>query len=277
MNNKKFKTNQLTIQKGLAALLLVLKQYLEKQIELERIVRVAVLLMKSGVDKNNSVFQEIAKRCLAEQKDDGGWIGVEDSIWSAAFLKDFEECSQAYNKGLDWLKNQALDTGGWGKTKRDIGRIPITGILLYLLPNLSNEDSLKWLESEWKREFGLNPKLTYKSAFGLMAFKKNDYQFIDSQLFNNTLDWLMSQQNQDYGWGYCKGQPVGSTPFCTGVAITGLLQYPDKINPDVIANGLKWIEKKQLPDGLWPDHYIEEGSAWAFYSLVEGYKYLTKC
>ncbi len=98
--------------------------------------------------------------------------------------------------------------------------------------------------------------------------------FLDSHLFNDTLDWLISQQNEDYGWGYCQRQPVGSTPFCTGVAITGLLQYPDKVAPEVIANGLKWIEENQLEEGLWPDHYIEEGSVWAFYALTEGYKFL---
>jgi len=273
-NNKVYQT---AIQKGLAALFLVLRQYLEKQIELERIVRVAVLLMRSGVNWNNSIFQKITKRCLDEQHDDGGWVGVEDSIWCVAFLKDFEEYSQAYKSGLNWLGGQRLKKGEWGKTKRDIGRIPITGILFYLLPELSNVDSLRWLESEWRREFGLNPKLTYKSAFTLMAVKRNNSQSIDSQLLNDTLDWLMSQQNEDCGWGYCQGQPVGSTPFCTGVAMMGLLQYPERIEPKVIANGLKWIEKKQLEDGLWPDHYIEEGSAWALYALVEGYKYLEKC
>lgn len=274
MSQNNNKIYQIAIQKGLTVLLLLLKEYLKKQIELERIVRVAVLLTRGGVNQNNAVFQEIAKRCLAEQKDDGGWIGVEDSIWCAAFLKNFEEYSQAYKSGLDWLEEQKLKNGGWGKTQRDIGRIPITGVLLYLFPELSNVDSLRWLESEWKKEFSLNPKLTYKSAFTLMAFKMNDCQFLDSHLFNDTLDWLISQQNEDYGWGYCQGHPVGSTPFSTGVALTGLLRYPDRIDPNVIANGLKWIEGNQLEEGLWPDHYIEEGSAWAIYALVEGYKFL---
>lgn len=265
---------QEAIQKGLAALFLVLRGYLGKKIELERIARVAVLLTKSGVNQNNSVFHQITERCVEEKKDDGGWIGVEDSIWCVAFLKGFEEYSQAYTSGSEWLKGQMLGEGSWGKTKRDIGRIPITGILLYLLPELSTTDSLKWLESEWKREYGLNPKLTYKSAFALVASKKNNYQFSDSRLFNGTLDWLISQQNEDYGWGYCQGHPVGSTSFCTGVAMTGLLQYPDRIDPNVITNGLKWIERNQLEEGLWPDHYIEEGSAWALYALVEGYKFL---
>ena len=265
---------QISIQKGLAALFLILKQYLDKQIELERIVRVAVLLKRSGVNQNNSIFQEIARHCLAEQKDDGGWIGVEDTVWCVAFLKDYEEYSWEYKRGLDWLKKQRLGTGGWGKTNRDIGRIPITGTLLYLLPELSNNKGLSWLECEWKREFGSDPNLTYKASFTLMAFKSCDRQFLDKQLFNDTADWLVHQQNDDFGWGPFRGQPVGSTPFNTGVAITGLLQYPEKIDLKVIADGIKWIEKNQLDEGLWPDHYIEEGSAWAFYALTEGYKFL---
>ena len=270
----KNRTYQKSIQKGLAAILLTLRQYLEKEIELERIIRVAVLLMKSGVNQNNSIFREIAKRCLAEQKEDDGWIGVEDSVWCVAFLKEFEEYSQEYKRGLDWLQKQKLENGGWGKTKRDIGRIPITGILLCLLPELSNKDSLTWLENEWKKEYSLNPKFTYKSAFTLMTLKSNDHQFIDSSLLKNTIDWLTSQQNEDYGWGPCKGQPIGSTPFCTGVAMIGLLQYPNNIDQNVISNGLNWIENNQLENGLWPDHYIEEGSIWSLYALTEGYKLL---
>ncbi len=262
------------IQKGLTALFLILKQYLDKRIELERIARVAVLLKRSGVNQNNSIFLEIAERCFAEQKDDGGWIGVEDTAWCTAFLKYFEEHTPEYKRGLDWLKIQKLENGGWGKTHRDIGRIPITGTLLYLLPELSDSNSISWLEREWEREFDINPRLTYKGAFTLMAFKSGDCQFSDTLLFNKTLDWLASQQNEDYGWGACRGHPVGSTPFSTGVAITGLLQYPENIDQNVIANGLKWIEKNQLEEGLWSDHYIEEGSAWTLYALTEGYKFL---
>ncbi len=274
MNKNNCKINEMPIQRGLTAILLTLKQYLEKEIELERIIRVAVLLMKIGVNQNNSIFQKIVKRCLAEQKNDGGWISVEDSIWCVTFLKEFEEYSKEYKRGLDWLKKQKLENGGWGKTKRDIGRIPITGILHYLLPELSNNNSLKWVENEWKKEFSYNPKLTYKSAFMLMILKSNNYQFEDSNLLINTLDWLQSQQNKDHGWGPYKGQPIGSTPFCTGVAMIGLLQYPDRINQNVISNGLNWIENNQLENGLWADHYIEEGSIWSLYALTEGYKFL---
>jgi len=139
--NRNTRIYQKTIQRGLAALFLVLKQYLEKKIELERIIRVAVLLNKSGVNQNNSIFQEIFRRCLAEQKDDGGWIGVEDTVWCVSFLKNFLDYSNQYKKGLEWLRMQKLDNGGWGRTNRDNGRIPITGTLLFLLPELSDVNS----------------------------------------------------------------------------------------------------------------------------------------
>lgn len=258
----------------MAALSSNVKQSLEKEIEAERIVRVAFLLIKSGAVKQGTVFQDVVEFCVSKQKADGGWIGVEDSVWSVAFLKEYKECSQEYANGLEWLKKQQLGSGGWGKTSRDLPRIPITGILLFLLPELSNIKSLGWLESEWRGDFASNPKLTYKGAFCLMALKSCNFRFIDVALFDNTLRWLMSQQNEDGGWGPWKGHPVGSTPFCTGVALTGLLQYPKKIDQKVIAIGLEWIEKHQLKNGLWPDHYIEEGSIWSLYALTEGYKFL---
>ena len=274
MENPDYEVSTKIIQNGFSALFLTILEYLKKEIELERIIKVAVLLIKSGTSKYNSVFQEITKRCLFQQKSDGGWIGIEDSGWSIAFLKEFEEYSQEYKRGLDWLKKRQLQSGGWGKTSRDIGRIPITGCLFFLLPELINKDGLCWIEKEWKKDFSLNPKLTYKGAFSLMALNSSTSQFIDNILFDKTLEWLVSQQNEDYGWGPCKDHSIGSTPFYTGVALTGLLQYTNRINYKVIVNGLKWLEKNQLENGLWPDHYIEEGSIWSFYALSEGNKFL---
>ena len=242
----------------------------------ERLARVGTLLLKSGVNKNNSIFPEIAKSCLREQRADGGWIGVEDSFWVVAFLREFDEYIHECNRGLSWIESQKLNSAEWGKTIRDTGRIPITGLLLYLLPQLSSTESCKWLEREWAKEFLLDPKLTYKGAFSIMGLKNKDYHFLDNNLSSTTINWLVSQQNDDYGWGPFKKHPVGSTPFCTGIALTGLLQYPEKVNRNVIANGLKWVEENQLENGLWADHYIEEGSAWCFYALTEGYRFLKR-
>jgi len=142
------------------------------------------------------------------------------------------------------------------------------------LLELSNPGNLKWLENEWKKEFNLDPKLTYKCAFTLMAFNKNKYQFDSGHLFSDSLDWLISQQNDDYGFGPWKRHSMGSDPWCTGISLIGLLQHPDKVPKQVIYNCLEWLKEKQLPNGLWSYHYIEEGSIWALYALTEGYRFL---
>ena len=261
-------------RKGVLALMRILPQYFSKQIDLERISRIALLLIKSGMNKNNKIFSEIVDNCSLTQKIDGGWVGVEDSVWSTALLKEYENYHQNYTHGLEWLKTQSLDHGEWGKSIRDLGRIPLTGLLLYLLPELASENCLNWLEEKWKKDFYLNPKLTYKAAFLLMSYRSTGFNSVDVPIFNLTVNWLKSQQNEDHGWGPWKGHPTGSSPFCTGMALTGLLQYPESVDRKVIVNGLGWIEKNQLEDGLWADHFIEEGSAWCFYALTEGYKFL---
>ena len=264
------------VNRSLGSLLVLLTDFVEKQMELERLLKVAFLLLRSGVRTDNSVFAEVAKRCLIEQKADGGFIDVEDSAWAVAFLKRYPELVDEYKHGLIWLRQRQLESGGWGKNERDTGRIPITGVLLYLLPELANIKSLRWIEKAWKEDYIQQPALTYKAAFSFMALKTTNSMFSDQTLFKDTEKWLESQQNDDLGWGPWRGHPVGSSPFCTGVALVGLLQYPNLVDKQVIVNGLEWIQKKQLPGGLWSDHYIEEGSAWCFYALTEGYRFLKR-
>ncbi len=262
-----------SIQRGLTGLCITLEDFFKREIELARIAKIVVILYKDGLNLNNVLIEKIEEQCLKTQKSDGGWISVEDSFWITAFLKTRNDLRE-YENGLKWLKSWQLTNGSWGKTNRDIGRIPTTGLLLYLLPELSNDKSFSWLEQEWHKDCAINPKLTYKGAFCLMALNSTNRQFTDKNLFENTLKWLASEQNDDFGWGPWRGHPVGSSPFCTGVALVGLLQFPDLVDRQVIVNGLEWIRKKQLPNGLWPDHYIEEGSAWCLYALTEGYRFL---
>ena len=276
-NQLTHKTNQVAIQKGLSALSLVLRQYLGKQIELGRIVRVAVLLMRSGVNQNNSIFQEIAKRCLVKQKDDGGWIGVEDSIWCIAFLKDFEEYSQVYINGLNWLGEQRLENGEWGNTKRDMGRIPITALVVHFHPEISSKKTISWLENEWNREKEKSPLLTYKGAFILLGLKASADITYTTPLIEEIYTFLANEQNDDGGFGPWKDHPIGSEPWSTGIVLLGLLSYPELLKKEVIEKAVDWLAENQLHNGLWPYHYIEEGSAWALYGLIESYKYLKKC
>jgi hypothetical protein len=267
------KENLVSIQKGLGALLHIIQEFLGKGIELERVCRVAVLLCQSGLNQNNSIFKLLAKRCASEQKSDGGWLGVVDTMWCASFLEVYGDYPESVKSALTWLTEQRHDDGIWGQTERDIGRITVTGQMLYFLPQLASKSSLKWLEKKWRQELEIDPGLTYKGAFTLMAFKRNNYQPTDSQLIFQTIQWLAAQQNNDFGWGPWKGHSAGSDPWCTGITMDGLLLYPNKVPQKVLGTGLEWLKEKQLPNGLWPYHYIEEGSSWALYALTRGYSF----
>ena len=260
-----------TIQRSVISLSQIVGDFLTKGIELTRICRIAVLLKESGVNPNTTLYHKLAEKCIDLQRDDGGWTDVEETIWCTSFLNLFEEFSGPVEKALEWLGSQRHNNGGWGKSIRDLARIPVTGLLLYLLPQLSSDEDLKWLESKWCEEQKCEPQLTYKAAFALMAFSQNDYHPQNQDLILKTVRWLSDQQNDDGGWGPWKGHPVGSDPWCAGIDLTGLLQYSDNGPQEVLYKALEWLQEKQLPNGLWPYHYIEEGSSWALYALVMGY------
>lgn len=263
-----------TIQRSVISLSQVAKEFLRKRIELTRICRVAVLLKKSGVNPNTILYHELAEKCIDLQRDDGGWTDVVETLWCTALLNSFDEFSDHVKSGLKWLRDQRHNDGGWGKSIRDPARIPVTGLLLYLLPQLSSDKDLKWLENKWYQEQEFEPCLTYKAAFTLMAFSQNNYHPENQDLISKTVCWLSSQQNDDGGWGPWRDHPVGSDPWCTGIDMVGLLQHPDEIPQKVSWKASKWLREKQLPNGLWPYHYIEEGSTWALYALVMGYSLL---
>jgi len=263
-----------TTHRSVVSLCQILRNFLLKDIELTRSGRVAVLLRESGVNPDVLLYRRLARKCISLERGDGGWTDVVETMWCTAFLNTFDEFSDRVKSGLKWLRNQRHKDGGWGKSIRDPARIPVTGLLLYLLPQLSSNEDLKWLENRWCQEWKVEPTLTYKAALTLMAFQRNNYHPENEELIVNTVHWLSDQQNDDGGWGPWKEHPVGSDPWCTGIAMIGLLRYPDKVPKDLLLKGLNWLKEKQLPNGLWPYHYIEEGSSWALYALVMGYSLL---
>lgn len=265
-----------TIQRSVISLSQIVREFLRKWIELTRICRVAVLLKESGVNPKAILYHKLAEKCVDMQRDDGGWTDVIETMWCSSLLSSSGEFSGSVEKALEWLGRQRHNDGGWGKCIRDPARIPVTGLLLYLLPQLSSDQDLRWLENKWYQEQVFEPRLTYKAAFTLMAFNQNNYHPENQDLISKAVHWLSDQQNEDGGWGPWKGHPVGSDPWCTGIDMVGLLQYPDRIPQKVLCKALKWLQKKQLANGLWSYHYIEEGSSWALYALVMGCSLLNK-
>jgi len=262
------------IQLGIDSLSQVVREFLYKDIELLRVSRTAVLLKECGVNPFNPIFDELAQKCIKNQRNDGGWTDVEETLWCAAFLDIYENHSNSVNKALIWLEKQEHKDGCWGRSDRDQARIPLTSLLLSFLPQMSSVNRFKWLENRWNDEQKMYPNLTYKSALTIMAFSHNNYIPENNILINNSISRLCEQQNNDGGWGPWKNHPVGSDPWCTGICLVSLIDFHNKVPVEVLKNGLQWILKKQLPDGFWPYHYIEDGSSWALYGLINGNKLL---
>ena len=131
--------------RSIASLLNMTRAMFEKGIESARIVKTAALLLMSGVAPS-CIEKKIVRSVANRQFEDGGFIGIGDTFWSIAFLRYYPEFSQRVRTALNWLRQQTDDAGGFGRTSRDMRRIPVTGQCLFLVPELAELKHLQWLE-----------------------------------------------------------------------------------------------------------------------------------
>jgi prenyltransferase beta subunit len=239
------------------------KEMFRKNIELSRIVKTSTLLTLSGVSPN-CIDENIVKSCAESQLDDGGFTGNTDTIWSICLLQQYPVYTQQANTAGKWLESNSDEKGGFGRTKRDMHRIPVTGLALYLLPQLSREKHLKWLEAAWTNEIN---SLTYKAAYTLMAFNKNNYIPHDQTLIDNTIDWLACQQEDNGGFAPWLKHPVGPNIYCTAIATLGLLSCGIARYSGQIHKAYRYMQNTQLPGGIWAYHEIEDGASWGLYAM----------
>lgn len=238
-----------------------------KSLDLKRITKTASLLICSGLS-TNSIPADITRRCLSEQREDGGWISIADTMWNTYFLQLLgpQQYAQNIDKAKSFLLLQINEYGLWGRSQRDISRIPVTGILFYLFPDLANKHKLLLLEGLWQSE---KNSLTYKAAYTLMAFKAAGYTPEDKTLIAGTVEWLMENQRPDGSFAPWKTHPAASDVFCTSVAVLGLLQYKELVLPETFEKSYNWLFSNRLPNGIWPYHEIEDGASWALYTLTQ--------
>lgn len=211
------------------------------------------------------------------QNNDGGWTDNEETLWCLAFLKQ-SGCvdGEFFNKGLKWLHTQRHHDGGWGRTQRDTPRLIITGLIMHLLPELCDQKAVNWLKNEWQNDLQGDTPLTYKGAFFLMGLAGSKVPLESCSLIGETYSYLAREQNDNGGFGPWKDHPIGSDPWSTGIVLLGLLSYPELVKREVIEKAVNWLAETQLPNGLWAYHYIEEGSSYAYWGLVEALKYLSR-
>ena len=240
-----------------------------KQLEIKRITKTASLLILSGVTPN-SIPQNIIQRVLKEQHAEGGWISIVDTMWNAYFLEliDNKKYFKFINNAKKFLINNKNRDGLWGRSKRDISRIPVTGIMLYLFPDLNSNNEIYKLEKLWESEIN---SLVYKAGYTLMAFKVNNYIPTNKNIIEITCEWLMDNQRNDGGFAPWLNHPIDSDVFCTSIATLGLLQYHNEnfVSKEILKKSYSWLLKNRLKSGVWKYHEIEDGASWGVFTLSQ--------
>lgn len=272
------KTNEEILTRAVVALSSFLNSSIGPNIETLRLIRVLGVLTSCGCYTRNSLFGgALLDHVIQQQQSDGGWTDPEETTWAIKLIKPIRGIeNHSIPSAFQWLHSVQHPGGGWGRHLRDRPRIPITGLLLHLLPELSDQKAVNWLKKEWRKDFKGATKLTYKGAFFLLGLSASRVSVDDCSLIKDTHFFLHDEQNEDGGFGPWKDHPIGSDPWSTGIVLLGLLSYPELVKREIIEKAVDWLAENRLPNGLWPYHYIEEGSAYAYWGLVEALKYLSK-
>ena len=252
------------------ALLNMTREMYRKNIEIGRIVKTSALLMMSGISSYD-IDVRIVNACLASQRPDGGFIGNSDTIWAIKFLSFFPEHKGKMEDAVQWLIQNNGEEPGFGRSKRDMHRIPVTGLALYLLPVIANQRHLLWLENAWISEAN---SLTYKAAYTLLAFHVNGYSPTTREtLLVDTLNWLVSQQQASGGFAPWLDHPAGENVYCTAVALLALVNLSGKFHQSQIEKAYHYLCSSQLKSGIWRYHEIEDGASWGLFALTQAEEY----
>lgn len=232
----------------------------------ERLARVEAIL-RTG---NPRVLRTICQ----SQRADGGWSDVPETVWCVEALKP--RCGAIVWRGLDWLRTHRLDSGGWGRSKRDVLRIPVSALVLcFHAAEVATRQDWEALRTCWETDLKQDLVLAYKAGFFLLCQSQNPET--DRTLCEATMRLLVSSANDDGGFGPWRGHPIGSDPWSTGICLVGLCQFPDLADRKVIERAVKWLLRTQLPSGYWPYHFLDEGTAYAYWGLSEAARVLEGC
>ena len=250
------------------ALVQTISDFLDRQLPLRRIALVASIFKDCNFELPPTDI--LTRRLLNEQQNDGGWVDCEDTAWALSYIDELR-FEKNVKMGMQWLKRERNLKRGWGFCKRDHACIPITAQILYFLPMFaSNREASRWLEKEWKKDFESITKLNYKAAWYLLAYVKQfEIVSLSEELFQKTLMYLINEQRNNGSWGPWQKHPAPSDYYSTGICMAALaLSYQingnNKIR-NVLNKGVQWLKNTQSKNGLFPTHYIEEGSAWAYW------------
>jgi squalene-hopene/tetraprenyl-beta-curcumene cyclase len=217
---------------------------------------------------------------------------------------------QAIERGREWVCGLQSHNGGWGAFDADndymyLNNIPFSdhGALLdpptedvtarcaSMLAQLGERpqtsqalhSGLDYLrrtqlaDGSWYGRWGMNYIYgTWSALCSLSAASVNP----DSPTIRKAVDWLVSIQNTDGGWGedgssykldYRGYEPSPSTASQTAWALIGLMAA-GAIRSPAVARGIDFLTRTQGSDGLWAEErYTATGFPRVFYLRYHGY------
>jgi len=220
------------------------------------------------------------------------------------------EYDAAIDRAREWIEGMQSRDGGWGAFDVDnleyyLNNIPfsdhgalldpptddVTARCLSMLAQLGEtiessaavKNAVAFLrrtqlaEGSWYGRWGLNYIYGTWSVLCALNAVGLDHQ---DPVFRKAVDWLVSIQNADGGWGedaksyrldYRGYEVAPSTPSQTAWALLGLMAAGEVGSPSV-ASGIEYLIATQTQKGLWDEQrYTATGFPRVFYLRYHGY------
>ena len=252
-------TNQAII--GLAHFI---HEALDRRLEAIRLARAGWALLVSGCSPNAPFpGHTLASYLTDTQRENGGWADVEETLWCLGYLSFYaDNYSTQLGLGKHWLASVRKPCGAWGKTERDQSRIPVTGLISAVCPEVVEPEALDWLADEWQHDLDSSAHLTYKEASFLLG-QLHPEALHENDLVEHTITLLCGEQEDNGGFSPWKAHPVGSDTWSTGIALWGLAGFASRVPAQTLQRGMSWLQSRQLSNGMWPYHYLDEGTVMA--------------
>lgn len=242
------------------ALSAVLDDFLARRLAHRRLARLAGLMILASTRPPSRQLQRTAAYLEDSQRSDGGWVDCEDTAWSSFVVGEARGRSGLETKrAISWLASERSEDG-WGFCRRDSAAIPLTSQVRLLVPELRDARSSEWLRRAWTADLESPVQLSYKASWFLVA--RGDLPE-DDALASTTSAFLLADQRASGAWGPWKTHPAPDDCFATGLAMWAIAtKMKGEQATSALRKAVAWCSANCLHTGLFPTHYVEEGSAW---------------